>query len=155
MQLVQNVDQKNYSLEELEALCNEILNLDSKIRFVGIITDNGKLLVENKRKGLKVLITYKDLEILLMETALGVRMRREHDAQLGPVNFTISYGQNMISIIFPFGTEILCITAEKDLDFFKISFLIYQLLEAKIIKKNHSVMERSTRSSIMEKQNVS
>lgn len=134
MQLVQNINQKNRSLEELETLCDEILNLDSKIRFVGIINDKGKLLVKNTRKGLKVLITPKDLEILLMETALGVRMRREHDAQLGPVNFTISYGQNMISITFPFETAILCITTEKDLDFFKIPFLIFQLLKTKIIK---------------------
>jgi hypothetical protein len=135
MQSVQNISQKNCSLEELESFCDEILNLDPKIRFAGIINDNGKLLVENKKKGLIVFIDPKDLEILLMETALGVRMRREHDAQLGPVNFTISYGRNVISIIFPFETEILFVTAEKDLDFFKIPFLIFQLLETKIIKK--------------------
>jgi hypothetical protein len=135
MQSVQNISQKNCSLEELESFCDEILNLNPKIRFAGIISDKGKLLVENKKKGLIVFIDPKDLEILLMETALGVRMRREHDAQLGPVNFTISYGRNVISIIFPFETEILCVTAEKDLDFFKISFLIFQLLETKIIKK--------------------
>jgi hypothetical protein len=135
MQSVQNISQKNCSLEELESLCDEILNLDPKIRFTGIINDKGKLLVENKKKGLIVFIDPKDLEILLMETALGVRMRREHDAQLGPINFTISYGRNVISIIFPFETEILCVTAEKDLDFFKIPFLIFQLLETKIIKK--------------------
>jgi hypothetical protein len=135
MQSVQNISQKNCSLEELESFCDEILNLDPKIRFAGIINDKGNLLVENKKKGLIVFINPKDLEILLMETALGVRMRREHDAQLGPVNFTISYGRNVISIIFPFETEILCVTAEKDLDFFKIPFLIFQLLETKIIKK--------------------
>ena len=135
MQSVQNISQKNCSLEELESFCDEILNLDPKIRFAGIINDKGKLLVENKKKGLIVFIDPKDLEILLMETALGVRMRREHDTQLGPINFTISYGRNVISIIFPFEAEILCVTAEKDLDFFKIPFLIFQLLETKIIKK--------------------
>jgi hypothetical protein len=122
-------------MEELESFCDEILTLDPKIRFAGIIDDKGKLRVENKKKGLKVLIEPKDLEILLMETALGVHMRREHDAQLGPINFTISYGRNMISVIFPFELKILCITAEKDLDFFKIPFLIHHLLETKIIKK--------------------
>ena len=135
MQSVQNITQKDCSLEELEEFCDQILNLDSKIRFAGIISDKGRLLVENRRKGLKVFIDPKDLEILIMETALGVRMRREHDEQLGPVNFTISYGRNMLSIIFPFKTEILCVTAEKDLDFFKIPFSIFQLLETKIVKK--------------------
>ncbi|WP_101477347.1 DUF6659 family protein [Candidatus Nitrosotalea bavarica] len=136
MQSVQNTSQKNFSQERLESFCNEILNLDPKIRFVGIITDKGKLLAENKRKGLKVFIDPKDLEILLMETALGVRMRRVHDDQLGPVNFTISYGQNSISIIFPLETQMLCITAEKDLDFLKIPFFILKLLEEKIVKKD-------------------
>jgi hypothetical protein len=69
-----------------------------------------------------------------METALGVRMRKEHDLQLGPVKFTISYGRNVVFMIFPIKSEILCVTAEKDLDFFKIPFLIFQLLESKIIK---------------------
>lgn len=135
-QSIQNITQKNHSLENLEDFCEEILNLDPKIRFSGIINDKGKLLVENKKKGLKILIDPKDLEILLMETALGVRMRREHDEQLGQVNFTISYGRNMISIIFPFETEILCVTAEQDLDFLRISFLILQLLKRKITKED-------------------
>jgi hypothetical protein len=135
IQSVQNIIQKDYSLEELEEFCDQILNLDSKIRFTGIISDKGKLLVGNRRKGLKIFIDPKDLEILIMETALGVRMRREHDEQLGPVNFTISYGRNMLSIIFPLESEILCVTAEKDLDFFKIPFLILRLLKIKIIQK--------------------
>ena len=135
IQSVQNITKKNCSMEELEAFCDEILNLDPKIRFSGIIDDKGKLLVENRRKEFQVFINPKDLEILLMETALGVRMRRAHDDQLGSVNFTISYGRNIVSIIFPFETEILCVTAEKDIDFFKIPFLIFQLLEKKIVKK--------------------
>jgi len=126
---------KNFSQERLESFCTEIINLDSKIRFAGIITDKGKLVAENKRKGLKILIDQKDLEVLLMETALGVRMRRVHDDQLGPVNFTISYGQNSISIIFPLEAQMLCITAEKDLDFLKIPFQVMDLLEAKLFKK--------------------
>ena len=136
MQSIQKIAKKNHSLEDLEDFCGEILDLDPKIRFIGIINDKGKLLVENKRKGLKVFINPKDLGILLMEIALGVRMRREHDKQLGQVNFIISYGKNIISIIFPFENEILCITAEQDLDFLKISFLILHLLERQITKED-------------------
>jgi hypothetical protein len=127
--------QNNFSQERLESFCTEIINLDSKIRFAGIITDKGKLVAENKRDGLKVSVDPKDLEILLMETALGVRMRRVHDDQLGAVNFTISYSQNSLSIIFPLETQMLCITAEKDLDFLKVPFLIMQLLEQKFSKR--------------------
>ncbi|MGB9125465.1 MAG: DUF6659 family protein [Nitrosotalea sp.] len=131
---VQN-SQNNFSQERLESFCTEIINLDPKIRFAGVITDKGKLVAENKRYGLKASVDPKDLEILLMETALGVRMRRVHDDQLGAVNFTISHSQNSISIIFPLETQMLCITAEKDLDFLKVPFLIMQLLEQKFSKR--------------------
>lgn len=138
---MQSIDyiSKNNSLEDLESFCDDIFNLDSKIRFAGIINDKGKLLVENKKNGLHIFIDPKDLEILLMETALGVRMRRAHDSQLGPVKFTISCGRNVVSIIFPLETDILCVTAEKDLDFFKIPFLIIQLLETKIIGNDNVI----------------
>ncbi|MDE1769924.1 MAG: hypothetical protein KGI28_05155 [Thaumarchaeota archaeon] len=135
MQSIQNISHVNYSLETFESFCDEILHLDPKIRFVGIIDDKGKLLTKNTRKGLEVFIETKDLEILLMETALGVRMRREHDDQLGPVNFTISYGRNILSIIFPFKQEMLCVSAEKEIDFSKIPFVILHLLETRIAKK--------------------
>jgi len=135
MQSIQTITHKNCSMEELDYLCIEILNLDPKFRFVGIINDKGKLVVEKKKKELKVFVDPKDLEILLMETALGIRMRREHDAQLGPVDFIISYDRNAISIIFPFETDILYVIAEKDLDFSKIPSLISQLLKQKLSKK--------------------
>lgn len=34
----------------LKSFCDEILNLDHKIRFVGIINDKGRLLAENKKE---------------------------------------------------------------------------------------------------------
>ena len=125
MQIISYTSNVKYSQVILESFCEEILNLDPKIKSVGIIDDKGKLLTENKRKGLETFLNQKDLEILLMETALGVRMRREHDEQLGPVNFTISYGENMVSVIFPFQREMLYVSTEHEIDFSKISFLYY------------------------------
>lgn len=135
MQFISDVKNVKYSQVILESLCEEILNLDPKINSVGILDDKGKLLNENKKKGLDSFMNKKDLEILLMETALGVRMRREHDAQLGPVNFTISYGENMVSMIFPFQRDILHVSTEHDIDFSKISFLILHLLKQKLLER--------------------
>lgn len=131
---VPDTSQKNRSKEKLESFCDEILNLDPRIRFVGIIHDNKKLLVENKRNGLKILSIRKTFEVLLMETALGVRMHREHNASLESVHFIVSCGQNMMLMIFSLGVKILYVSTKKDLDFFKISFLILLLLETKITK---------------------
>ncbi|MGI0087595.1 MAG: DUF6659 family protein [Nitrosotalea sp.] len=118
--------------DTLESICDEILNLDSKMMFVGIINDKGRLLVENKKEGIEVFGDSKDQEMLLMEIALGVRMRREHDSYLGQAKFTISLGDKVISMIFPLCKNILYIFAEKEIDALKASLLISQLLEKKI-----------------------
>jgi hypothetical protein len=136
LQSAQIISPITYSQDTFQSFCDDILHLDPKIRFVGVISDKGKLLAESKREGIKIFIDPKELEILLMETALGVRMRREHDAQLGPVNFTISCNRNMMSIIFPFRNEMLCVSTEKEIDLSKMPFMILQLLEIEIAKKD-------------------
>ncbi|MGB6786065.1 MAG: DUF6659 family protein [Nitrosotalea sp.] len=117
--------------DTLESICGKILNLDSKIMFVGIINDKGRLLAENKREGAEILADPKDQEIFLMEIALGIRMRSEHDGHLGPAKFTISYGDKVISMIFPLDEKILYVSAEKEIDMLKATFLILQILETK------------------------
>ncbi|MDE1841224.1 MAG: hypothetical protein KGI09_05005 [Thaumarchaeota archaeon] len=108
--------------------------MDSNIRFVGVMNNKGKLLTASVKKGIRT-FTPQDQEMLLMEIALGVLMRKEYDPQLGPVNFTISYGHKMVSMNFPLDDEILCVSAEKKIDLVTIPFLILQLLEAELYKK--------------------
>lgn len=132
---LQNFESGSYSKEMLEHVCNMILDLNSNIRFVGMINNKGKLLTGNVKQGIRTFIGPQDQEMLFMETALGVRMRKEHDPQLGPVNFTVSYGLRMISMNFTLGDEILCVSAEKKVDLAAIPFLILQLLETELCKK--------------------
>jgi len=132
---IPNFEHKVHSQETLESICNMILDLDPNIRFAGIINNKGKLLTGNKKNGIKSFTTPHDQEILLMETALGVRMRKEHDSHLGHVNFTISYGDKIISMNFPLGDEILCVSAEKTINLMTIPFLILKLLEINLDKE--------------------
>jgi hypothetical protein len=118
-------------LNTLESVCDRIVNLNPKIKFVGIINDKGRLLAENKKEGTEVLGDPKNQEIFLMEIALGVMMRREHDRHLGPIKFTISCGDRIISMIFPLNEKILCIFAEKEIDLLKAAFQILQLWDTK------------------------
>ncbi|MGI0045870.1 MAG: DUF6659 family protein [Nitrosotalea sp.] len=118
--------------DRLESICDEILHLDSKMMFVVIINDNGRLLAKNKKEGTEeALVGQKEQEILLMEIALGVRMRRDHDHNLGEVKFTITHGDKVISMIFPLCESILYVCAEKEIDTLKASLSVLQLLETK------------------------
>ena len=131
LESIPNFERRLPSNETLEYICGMILDLDPNIRFVGILNNKGKLLTGQTKKGILVFTAPKDQEMLLMETALGMRMRKEHDSHLGSVKFTISYSDK-IMMTFPLGDEILCISAEQKINFMAVSFLILKFLEANL-----------------------
>ena len=133
---IPNFERKIPSRETLESICKMILDLDPDIRFAGVINNKGRLLTGHTKKGLRAFTTQKDQEMLLMETALGVRMRKEHDSHLGPVIFTVSYGSKIISMNFPLDDEILCVSAEKKINLMTVPFLILRFLETNLGKKD-------------------
>jgi len=138
LEAIPNFERKTPSQETLESICEMILDLDPDIRFAGVINNKGRLLTGHTKKGIRAFTTKKDQEMLLMETALGVRMRKEHDSHLGPVIFTISYGDKIISMNFPLCDEILCVSAEKKINLMAVPFLILKFLEANLGKKDVS-----------------
>lgn len=128
LESIPNFERRLPSQEMLESICGMILDLDHNIRFVGIINNQGKLLTGQKKRGIRVFTTPKDQEMLLVETALGVRMRKEHDSHLGPVKFTVSY-DDKIMMNFPLGDEILCVSAEQKINLMIVPFLILNFLQ--------------------------
>ncbi len=112
----------------LEKLCKEIMELDPKIRFVGIISEMGNLLAGGQRPGIKLLIDSSKHEMLFMEVALRIRMRHEFDLSLGPVNFTISHRDKVTVMSMPYKDQVLYVSAEKDIDLCKIPHKILELI---------------------------
>lgn len=129
-------ERKIPSQETLESICEMILDLDPDIRFAGVINNKGRLLTGHTKKGIRAFTTRKDQEMLHMETALGIRMRKEHNSHLGPVIFTISYGSKIISMNFPLDDEILCVSAEKKINLMTVPFLILRFLETNLGTKD-------------------
>ena len=115
--------------EDYDSICGKILQLDSKIRFVGIINERGKLLAGGLREGLKSLEDPKDDEMLFTEVALRARMRKEFDSQLGQVRFAMSVRDKVIIMSFPINAHnILYVSANTDLDHGKIPMKILKML---------------------------
>jgi len=135
LESISNFKRKVPSQEMFESICEMILGLDPGIRFAGVINNKGKLLARCAKTGIRSFTTPQDREMLLMETALGVRMRKEHDSRLGPMIFTISYGDKIISMNFPLGDEILCVSAEKKINLMTVPFLILKFLKVNLNKK--------------------
>lgn len=116
--------------EELEKICQKIIKLDLKMRSARIINSRGHLVAGGMKKGLMSLEAQKQDEMMFMELALRVRMRREFDSEFGQVHFSMSYRDKVIVMSFPLANDdVLLISSEKELDFGKVPFKILKIIK--------------------------
>ena len=117
------------NVEELEKICQKIIKLDPKMRSARIINSRGHLISGGMKKGLMSLEAQKQDEMMFMELALRVRMRKEFDSEFGEVHFSMSYREKVIVMSFPLANDdVLLVSTEKDLEFGKIPFKILKLI---------------------------
>ncbi|MDE1765800.1 MAG: hypothetical protein KGI27_05920 [Thaumarchaeota archaeon] len=111
-----------------EKVCKKVMELDSRIRFVGLINEKGRLVGGGMRNGLKSLEDSRDDEMLYMELVLRAKMRREFDKVLGPVQFAMSYREKVIIMSFPLEDSVMLLSAEKGISFSEIPFKVLKIL---------------------------
>ena len=112
-------------------ICNSILELHGKIRFAGVINERGRLVAGRMKENVEPLENEKDDEMIFMELALRVKMRKEFDKQLGQVNFAMASRERALAISVNINEDILYVVAEPDADY---GVLPKQILE--IVKSN-------------------
>ena len=111
-------------------ICKTIMDVDNQIRFAGVINDRGRLVAGGMRENVEPLESEKDDEMIFMELALRVKMRKEFDRQLGKVNFALASRERALAMSFLVGEDILYVVSEPDAD--------YGQLPKKILKIIHS-----------------
>lgn len=121
------MSQKIYDYNQI---CEKIKNLDSKIRFAGVINERGRLVAGGMKTGIEPLETEKDDEMLFMELALRVKMRKEFDKQLGKVNFALASRERALAISFLLNDDVLYVVGEPDMDFCKIPKMIIEIIKS-------------------------
>ncbi|MGI0057158.1 MAG: DUF6659 family protein, partial [Nitrosarchaeum sp.] len=92
---------------DYQKICKTILSIDSKIRFVGVINERGRLVAGGMKENVVPLENEKDDEMIYMELALRVKMRKEFDKQLGRVNFALASREHALAISFLINDDIL------------------------------------------------
>jgi len=118
------------SVEKLEQICQEIIDLDPKMRSARFISARGHLTAGGMKDGLFSLEAKKQDEMMFMELALRVRMRHEFDTEFGIVHFSLSYRDKVIVMSFPLSNDdVLLVSREKDIDFGEIPFKILKIIE--------------------------
>ena len=111
-----------------ESLCTSIQKIDSKIRFAGMINSKGRLIAGGMAPSKTRFGDRKRDEMLYMELALRVKMRREFDDDLGKVKFSMSFREKLIVMSFPMKDDVLMVSMERKTQFEQIAFQILKLL---------------------------
>ena len=110
-------------------ICDKIKSLDPKIRFAGVINERGRLVGGGMKENVEPLENEKDDEMIFMELALRVKMRKEFDKQLGPVNFALASRQRALAMSFILNDDILYVVSEPDADYGELPKKILDIIQ--------------------------
>jgi hypothetical protein len=105
------MDQKN----ELDSLIKKIGKLHKKIRFVAIISKNGKILKTEMRDEVPSLLKTKNEEKFCQDVTIRRKMREEFDKALGKVRFVNVERENISQIVMYAKTKSLFVTVEPEI----------------------------------------
>ena len=114
---------------DYENMCASIQKTDAKIRFAGVINSKGRLVAGGMAPSKTRLGDRKRDEMLYMELALRVKMRREFDDDLGKVELSMSFREKLIVMSFPMKDDVLMVSLERKTQFENTAFSILKLIE--------------------------
>jgi hypothetical protein len=117
------MDQKN----ELDSLIKKIGKLHKKIRFVAIISKNGKILKSEMRDEVPSLLKTKNEEKFCQDVTVRRKMREEFDKTLGKVRFVNVERENVSQIVMYAKTKSLFVTVEPEISINDKSKIISQI----------------------------
>jgi len=115
-------------LDKYQKQCEKILS-EPEIRFVGIISEMGKLLAGGFKKGVIPLEADSERQKLYMELALRVATRREFDSSMGRVKYSASRREKVVVMSFPLKNCILMVAAEPNINIDRLAYRIIQRLD--------------------------
>ena len=73
-----------------EKICDEILELDSTIRFAGIGNKMGKIVAAKFNPEVKVLLTREEIEANIIKAVLRMKTREDYEEKLGRTIYTFA-----------------------------------------------------------------
>ena len=100
---------------ELDSLIKKIGKLHKKIRFVAIISKNGKIIKSEMRDEVPSLLKTKNEEKFCQDVTVRRKMREEFDKTLGKVRFVNVERENISQIVMYAKTKSFFVTVEPEI----------------------------------------
>lgn len=86
---------------EFKNLCNEIVEIDSRIRFIGLADKHGIILTTAERKGIIPLLSDEETEQYAITASTRQYTRLRWQDILGKLNYTCSLYEKILRITIP------------------------------------------------------
>ena len=107
-----------YTAMEYRKLCQEILNLDPKIRFAGVCDDTGETKYGGQREGVKNLLTPEETKKSNLQALARWALRNALSSKVGKGRYAMAQYEKVKRITIPLddNSHLLLVTTEVDAD---------------------------------------
>jgi len=113
--------------KELDSLIKKIGKLHKMVRFVAIISKNGKILKTEMRDEVPSLLKNKNEEKFCQDVTVRRKMRQEFDKTLGKVRFVNVERENISQIVIYAKTKSFFVTVEPEISIKDKTMIISQI----------------------------
>lgn len=92
-------------------ICDKIFGIDNNIRFVGLVNKEGEVIEGGFRKGIEPLLNQQEEQDMYLQSLSNINFFQSFSEKFGPVDYLIIKQQKISMLTFPYGEEILCLSA--------------------------------------------
>ena len=89
----------------LSHFTNNILNLDKSIRWIGITNQNGLIINEKYREGLKLLLNEEENQESAINTITRHKTRTKFEPKIGKLSYAIGRYKNLSRCVIPINNK--------------------------------------------------
>ena len=122
-------------MQELEKIrpetqfCIEVLNIDSDIRFVGILCKCGRLKAYHRKKGMIPRLNLQETKLVQRQALLKAKMNHVFEKKLGKTKWSIELREDVKWITVYFNTDLILLSTKISSDHNKIVEKIFSILQ--------------------------
>ena len=120
-----------YTSMEYRKLCQEILNLDPKIRFAGVCDDTGETKYGGQREGVKNLLTPEETKKSNLQALARWSLRNALSTKVGKGRYAMAAYEKVKRITIPLddNSHLLLVTTEVNADHDRIIDKVLKLIQ--------------------------
>jgi hypothetical protein len=119
-------------------LCDRIIKIDRKIRFVGIVNDKGEVIEGGFQQGIEPLLNETDEQQMYIQSLSNLTTLESYNDRLGRVRYSLTEHERVTLMTFPLDNGILCLSLTPRANINKIRDKVVQVIKKKPGKKSNA-----------------